>query len=325
VIADTAPDRVLERTQNPNELRKENQMDSQKGQGADGPERKSVSDRKRTANRKNAQKSTGPKTRAGKEKSKMNAVTHGLLAEDLLITSGEVTEDPEAFGQLLAGAREHVAPVGSFEDAWVQKIAGYMWKDRRVQRFEAGAIQREIEGQRRLETVRDTARRHQALDSNEYLEGSSQGIQQLLEGLERAIEEVQRVDWSIDSYKFIRKHFGHLISLPQEAPRTAGGQTTLGEPDDFDPKQLLKDLKAERDQLRTRLPEVEATEKYEGDARVRSYTLPNARDLDLLLRYDTANDRKLHRAIRQLRQIQADRRAAEAAADTAGDDRPAAE
>jgi hypothetical protein len=98
-----------------------------------------------------------------------------------------------------------------------------------------------------------------------------------------------------------------------------------GGPDEFDPKQLLKDLKAERDRLREQLPAVEAAQKREGDARVRSYTLPNPRDLDLLLRYDTANDRKLHRAIRQLRQIQADRGAAEAAADTAGDDRPAAE
>src|SRR5437016_1841857 len=103
-------------------------MHSQKGQGADGPERKSASDRKRTANRTNAQKSTGAKTPAGKARSKMNAIKHGLLAEELLITIGELTEDPEAFGQLLAGLREHYKPRGTFEDALVQKIAGYLWK-----------------------------------------------------------------------------------------------------------------------------------------------------------------------------------------------------
>src|SRR6266849_10332899 len=115
-------------------------MDQQNGQRADRPERKPVSERKRTANRKNAQKSRGATTRAGKEKSKMNAVKHGLLAEELLITVGELKEDPEAFGQLLAGLREHYKPVGTLEDALVQIIAGYLWKSRRAQRYEAGAI-----------------------------------------------------------------------------------------------------------------------------------------------------------------------------------------
>ncbi len=309
---------VERQTQNSDEPRKENQMDPQKGQGTDGPGGKSVSERKRTANRTNAQKSTGAKTPAGRARSKLNAIKHGLLAEELLITIGELTEDPEAFGQLLEGVRENYKPVGPFADALVQKIAGYLWKDRRAQRFETGAIQREVEYQRGMETVRNNRRLQQALAAGENLEASSQGIQHLLDGLDTASEEVQRADWSIDSYKFVVEHFGHLVSLPREAPTMPGG------PDEFDPKQLLKDLKAERDRLREQLPAVEAAQKREGDARVRSYTLPNPRDLDLLLRYDTANDRKLHRAMRQLRQVQADRLAVEAAAGAAGGDQPVA-
>jgi len=115
------------------------------------------------------------------------------------------------------------------------------------------------------------------------------------------------------------EHFAHLVSLPREAPTTPGGT------DEFDPKQLLKDLEAERDRLQERLPAVEAAEKRQGDARVRSYTLPKAKDLDLLLRYDPANDKKLHKTIDLLRRVQADRRAAEAAAGAVGGDQPAAE
>ena len=48
------------------------------GRGADGLERKSVSERKRRANRENADKSTGAKTVQGKERSKMNALKHGF-------------------------------------------------------------------------------------------------------------------------------------------------------------------------------------------------------------------------------------------------------
>jgi len=39
-----------------------------------------VSEAKLEANRRNSQKSTGPKTEAGKSRSKLNAVTHGMRA-----------------------------------------------------------------------------------------------------------------------------------------------------------------------------------------------------------------------------------------------------
>jgi len=51
-----------------------------------------------------------------------------------------------------------------------------------------------------------------------------------------------------------------------------------------------------------------------ADARVTSYSLPRAMDMDLLLRYDTANNKKLHKTMDQLRKVRADRREAEAAA-----------
>src|SRR6516165_2514877 len=45
------------------------------------------------ANRRNAMKSTGPKTEAGKEQSRHNAVRHGLTAETVV----NVLEDPEDY------------------------------------------------------------------------------------------------------------------------------------------------------------------------------------------------------------------------------------
>ena len=46
--------------------------------------------------------------------------------------------------------------------------------------------------------------------------------------------------------------------------------------------------------------------------------LPEGHELDLVLRYEAALDRKLHKVMDRLRQVQADRRAAEAATGDGG-------
>jgi hypothetical protein len=48
-----------------------------------------VSERKAEANRKNAQKSTGPRTEAGKERTRANALKHGLSGEGIVVTPAE--------------------------------------------------------------------------------------------------------------------------------------------------------------------------------------------------------------------------------------------
>jgi hypothetical protein len=293
-------------------------MDHKKGPRLELSERRQVSERKRKANRENAQKSTGPQTRAGKEKAKMNAVKHGLSGDDVLITAGELKEAPEEFAQLLTGLHAHYKSVGVLEDMLVLKIARCLWKDRRAQRYEAGAIQRQNEYWRAQETSQNEERFKEALAAGESLESSARGIRYLLNGLDAATEHAQRGEWSTESSTFLAEHFPDRILLPPAPEKPIGSL-----PDDVDRKQLIKELKAQRDRLRERLPEVEATEKREGDARVRSYTLPDAQDLDRMLRYGIPIDKQFHRTMVQLRQVQADRRAAEAAA-AAGGDRPAA-
>jgi hypothetical protein len=53
------------------------------------------------ANRRNALKSTGPKTEAGKQASRRNAVRHGLTAETV-IAALEDAEDYKAFEAAVA-------------------------------------------------------------------------------------------------------------------------------------------------------------------------------------------------------------------------------
>ncbi len=80
------------------------------------------------ANRRNAAGSTGPKSAAGKQVARMNALKHGLQAEHVVIPG----EDPEEFEALLRGLEEDYLPVGFREGLLVERIAECTWRLQRA-------------------------------------------------------------------------------------------------------------------------------------------------------------------------------------------------
>jgi hypothetical protein len=89
------------------------------------------------ANRQNALKSSGPRTAQGKQRSRQNAVRHGLTAETV-ITALENTADYQAFEQSVA-ADYH--PRSSIERELVSRLASVLWRLRRSTRIETGLFQ----------------------------------------------------------------------------------------------------------------------------------------------------------------------------------------
>src|SRR5271157_2208565 len=102
----------------------------------------SVSSKKLEANRRNAQLSTGPRTEAGKNHSRRNALKHGVLASALLVTKGGGAEDAAEFEELLHALNRDLAPVGRLEEMLVEKIAVCSWRQKRALRYEALMIRR---------------------------------------------------------------------------------------------------------------------------------------------------------------------------------------
>ena len=88
------------------------------------------------ANRRNSTKSTGPKTRAGKAQSRLNSRKHGLTAK-LLITAGENGAD---FDQLRAELLEEFHAKSALRIELVDRLAGILWRLRRVPFFEAAIL-----------------------------------------------------------------------------------------------------------------------------------------------------------------------------------------
>jgi hypothetical protein len=94
--------------------------------------RKPVSARKLAANRANAARSTGPRTREGKARVAMNALRHGLAAHAPLLPG----EEPDELEALAAAYQRDLRPRGALEEELVARIVGIAWRLRRVARAE---------------------------------------------------------------------------------------------------------------------------------------------------------------------------------------------
>jgi hypothetical protein len=88
------------------------------------------------ANRRNAQKSIGPRTLEGKAAVSQNAVKHGLLAERDVIAS-ESQADFDLYRQQLL---DELSPVSPMESMLAERIVTLSWRLKRVCRFQNQAI-----------------------------------------------------------------------------------------------------------------------------------------------------------------------------------------
>jgi hypothetical protein len=104
--------------------------------------RKTVTELKLAANRRNAQRSTGPRTERGKNTSKFNAVITGLFAKHVVIPLCDGEGSEEQFAQLLADLKQEFRPEGPLEELYVEKLAKSMWRFRRATCAEKGSVRR---------------------------------------------------------------------------------------------------------------------------------------------------------------------------------------
>ena len=93
------------------------------------------------ANRRNALKRTGPKTEAGKQQSRCNAVRHGLTAETVL-GALEDAEDYQAFQATVIADYDAQSAV---ERELVFRLASLLWRLRRATIMETGLFEIQAE------------------------------------------------------------------------------------------------------------------------------------------------------------------------------------
>ena len=105
-------------------------------------------ERQIAANRRNAQKSTGPRSAQGKARSRLNALKNGLRSKAVVL---EGPEDPTEFRRFRQGFRDDFHPVGPAEIDLVDQIALAAWRRNR-----AIALETSVWNQRIAELPPDT-------------------------------------------------------------------------------------------------------------------------------------------------------------------------
>ncbi len=92
------------------------------------------------ANRRNAQKSTGPKTPEGKAAVRLNSLKHGLRSGSLILPG----ENSDQFDQLFAALESEWQPQSATARIYLEQMAIAQWKLRRLEVAEASLLEQTI-------------------------------------------------------------------------------------------------------------------------------------------------------------------------------------
>ena len=95
-------------------------------------------------NRTNSQHSTGPRTVAGKHRSSLNALRHGLTSQVVVMP----TEDPQIYERHLKSFTDEYQPQGATEANLVQALADTAWRLNRVTAIEGTLLTEAADNQR---------------------------------------------------------------------------------------------------------------------------------------------------------------------------------
>jgi hypothetical protein len=104
------------------------------------------------ANRRNASRSTGPRSAQGKESSRFNATRHGLRAEQIVLP----TEDPDEFRLHCADWVDDWKPATATRRHLVERLAVASWRMRRCVRIESARLTERIKQSRLASNQRET-------------------------------------------------------------------------------------------------------------------------------------------------------------------------
>ena len=279
--------------------------------------KKTMSQKQIDANRRNARKSTGPRTQAGKAASKLNSLKHGILSSEVVVRGLTGCESTGDFDALRQRFWQELAPVGPVEEMLLDRIVTSFWRLRRAMKAEAGEIALNVDGGH-WERTRPCRMYHPikmaALfptgDTSRRLEESTTGLHCLMGMLQRVRAAVEKAgeltDAALQETHFAGKPNGltnELAELRTVPLHDAEGldETALKA---GRREQILTAINRRLEQYRWLERQATEREEAEESARQAAAVLPSPETLDKIMRYETTLERCLYRAMSELERHQ---------------------
>ncbi len=272
------------------------------------------------ANRRNAVKSTGPRTPEGRAVSKMNALKHGILSRQVLVRGQVLQESPKEFTALHQRFWDDLQPEGPVEELLVDQIVTAHWRLRRALSAEAGEISLSVDaGSRKRSRGTNPAllwMKWTAFgDPIHSMENSSIGTAILVNWL-RDVRQTVEAEGSLTEaavQKLAGRFGGKPNTLVLELEDFRKNQDTVSLEGDAALRERQKTaalalLDRKLCGLQFNLKLREHDESCEEDARRAADVLPTGAVLDKILRYETKLERQMYRAMAQLERVQRMRR-----------------
>ncbi|MGB6260304.1 MAG: hypothetical protein WBG09_19315 [Candidatus Sulfotelmatobacter sp.] len=261
-----------------------------------------TSQRKVNANQKNSLKSTGPNTTRGKSYSRRNALKHGLF-DGLLSDFISLGELKQNYDRLLDDLNEHFEPIGRAEELEVERMRLCWWRLQRVWCYENSENRSSIDRVlTELEQIEKSCKKQ-----DEEREAIIVGLRKMYFELMGAAEvppdlmdrffvltSAKAEDWGL--YEDLAKDrlkkesqdpaFAENLSTP-ESRRKRLAEETLGVAIG------LRSIKQEAHAAPNTMKSI-----------LGLHAIPNSDALDKILRYETAIERSLDRALNRLERLQ---------------------
>ena len=183
--------------------------------------------RRAAVNRANSAHSTGPRTESGKQRSSLNALSHGLTARTAVLP----TEDPDTYQRHIQQFLDEYKPATPTETELVHEIADTAWRLNRIPLLEAELLSQDPNPQSlipQLATLglhgsRLSRQFQKAIDQLLYIQDERRRLErrQLTEAVELLIRHQRKgLPWepSDDGFVFskqqVERHARQLMRLP---------------------------------------------------------------------------------------------------------------
>jgi len=279
-----------------------------------------VTEKQLQANRKNA-KLGGIKTMEGKMKSKMNAVKHGILSNEILL-DGDFQESPEELENIKQSFYEKYKPEGVIEEFFIQRIVYGIWRIKRAIKAEKGTIQSFTNSfisnkeQKRVSEAKiidcKIPTTSEAIQANnaDLLEISIARFEGARSQFERLGNLTELIQKHLCNYFFRDKNYWADEQFNEANARLNPNVedsifSDSSEEEKAEAKEFMKaTLDSEIEKLKKAYAEVKKQILNQDTANLYSLLIPNEYDFERLQRYETAIENQIYKAIAELEKYQ---------------------